>query len=238
MSKIKFENISKKYGDKTVVDDFNMEINEGEFITIIGSSGSGKTTVLKMINGLINPTSGNIYIDGVDISKLNKVDLRRKTGYAIQGNVLFPHLNVEENINFVLNLDKNNSLNVAKDLIKTINLDEDLLERMPYELSGGQQQRVGIARSLAANPDILLMDEPFGAIDEITREQLQDEIKRIHKNKNLTIVFITHDIREALYLADKVIVMNNGKIEQYGTPEEIINNPKTDFVKKLTRRVS
>lgn len=235
MSKIKFENITKKYGKTIVVDNFNLEINPGEFITLIGSSGSGKTTVLKMINRLIDADEGEIYIDDENIKTLNKVNLRRNIGYSIQGNVLFPHLNVKDNINFSINLE-DKKLDKSKELIDLVNLEEDYLTHMPNELSGGQQQRVGIARSLASNPKILLMDEPFSAVDEITREQLQDEIKKIHTKHNLTILFVTHDIGEALYLSDKIVVINNGKIEQFATPQEIIDNPKTNFVKKLTRR--
>lgn len=238
MSKIILDNILKAYGDNTVVEDFNLKIEEGEFVTIIGSSGCGKTTVLKMINGLIEPTRGEIYISNKNIRDIDKVNLRRHIGYVIQGNVLFPHLTVEENINFVLSISDFNDSQIARKLIKLVNLDESFLERMPDELSGGQQQRIGLARALAASPDILLMDEPFGAVDAITRDQLQDEIKNIHETSGLTILFITHDIREALYLSDRIIVMNNGRIEQIGKPNEIIAAPKTDFVKLLTKRVN
>ena len=172
-----FKNIKKVYGNKIVLDGFNLSVAKGEFVTIIGSSGCGKTTALKMINGLIEPTSGDIYVDGENIKNKNLTKLRRNIGYAIQGSVLFPHLSVEQNISYVPNLiNKKNkektNLAVSK-WMKIVGLEEELKNRYPSELSGGQQQRVGIARALAASPDILLMDEPFGAVDEITREQLQ-----------------------------------------------------------------
>ena len=233
---IKFENVSKCYGDKAVVHDLNLEIKSGEFITVIGSSGSGKTTVLKMINGLLDPTDGRVFVKGEDISQVNQIELRRNIGYAIQGTGLFPHLNVKKNMSYVLNL-----LGVQKELIEqrvldlsnVMSLDQELLLRYPHELSGGQRQRVGIARALAAQPDILLMDEPFGAVDEITRRSLQDELKKIHEKLDVTVVFITHDIKEALKLGTKVIVMDKGKVVQIGTPDEILNTPKTAFVKEL-----
>lgn len=236
MSKIEFNNVTKDYDRNTVIDNINFNIEEGEFVTIIGSSGSGKTTILKMINGLVEPTSGNILINDENISYIDKIELRRNIGYVVQGNVLFPHMTVQENINFVPDLKKEDPIDV-EELLNSVNLDSSFLNRMPNELSGGQQQRVGIIRALSSSPNILLMDEPFGAVDAITREQLQDEIKRIHDNSNLTIIFVTHDIREALFLSDKIIVTNEGVIEQMGTPSDIINNPKTDFVKQLIRRI-
>lgn len=238
---IKFKNINKSFDEKKVINNFNLEIDKGDFITIIGSSGSGKTTILKMINALIKPDNGQVIVNGEDVSKIDVVDLRRNIGYAIQGNVLFPHLSVKDNIAYVPNLlNKNNSEKseeAVKKWMKIVNLEEELLERMPYELSGGQSQRVGIARSLAASPDILLMDEPFGAVDAITRLKLQEEIKRIHNETKITIVFITHDINEALILGDKVLIINEGQIEQYGPPLEIKNNPSTDYVKRIIGNV-
>lgn len=234
---IRFDHVSKEYGGRAVLDDFCLDIMKGEFITVIGSSGSGKTTMLKMINGLLTPTAGTIYIDGKDISKENQTLLRRNIGYVIQGIGLFPHMSVRKNIAYVPELlnkrDKQRTARAVERLIKVVGLEEDMLERYPAELSGGQRQRVGIARSLAANPEILLMDEPFGAVDEITRKMLQTEIARIHKELGVTIIFITHDIKEALKLGTRVLVMSNGKIEQIGSAEEVRNNPATAFVKEL-----
>ncbi|MEA5008163.1 ABC transporter ATP-binding protein [Clostridium tyrobutyricum] len=234
---IHFDNVSKGYNGNLILDNFNFEINKGEFITVIGSSGCGKTTALKLINGLLVPDSGKIYVDGKDISTIDQIQLRRKIGYVIQGIGLFPHMNIKKNIAYVPNLlkkeDKNKILNNVKKLIKVVGMSEDILERYPSELSGGQCQRVGIARALAASPKILLMDEPFGAVDEITRRLLQEEILNIHKKLGVTIVFITHDIKEALKLGTRVLVMDKGKVIQLGTPTEIIENPKTDFVKEL-----
>lgn len=234
---IEYKNIKKAYGDKVIIEKFNLSVEKGEFVTIIGSSGCGKTTVLKMINGLIEPTSGDIFVEGENIRDKNLTELRRNIGYAIQGSVLFPHMTVEQNISYVPNLiNKKNkektNLAVSK-WMKLVGLDEELKDRYPSELSGGQQQRVGIARALASSPDILLMDEPFGAVDEITREQLQNELKQIHKKTGITILFVTHDISEALKLGTKVLVMDKGQIQQYDKPNELLRNPKTDFVKQL-----
>ncbi len=234
---IHFESVSKTYGKNLILNDFNLKINIGEFLTIIGSSGCGKTTVLKLINGLLTPEIGKIHVNGQDISRVNQIELRRRVGYVIQGVGLFPHMNIRKNISYVPNLikkdDKRKIESKVEKLIKVVGLSEDMLERYPSELSGGQRQRVGIARALAASPEILLMDEPFGAVDEITRKLLQEEILRIYKELNVTIVFITHDIKEALKLGTRVLVMDKGKIIQIGPPAEIIENPKTDFVKKL-----
>ena len=234
---IEFKNIKKVYGNKVVLERFNFSVAKGEFVTIIGSSGCGKTTVLKMINGLIEPTSGDIFVDGSNILDKNLTELRRNIGYAIQGSVLFPHMTVEQNISYVPNLiNKKNKektkLAVSK-WMKLVGLDEELKERYPAELSGGQQQRVGIARALAASPEILLMDEPFGAVDEITRGQLQIELKQIHKKTRITVLFVTHDISEALKLGTKVLVMGKGQVQQYAKPDDLLRNPNTDFVKQL-----
>ena len=234
---IEFKNIKKVYGNKVVLERFNFSVAKGEFVTIIGSSGCGKTTVLKMINGLIESTSGDIFVDGSNILDKNLTELRRNIGYAIQGSVLFPHMTVEQNISYVPNLinKKNNEktkLAVSK-WMKLVGLDEELKERYPAELSGGQQQRVGIARALAASPEILLMDEPFGAVDEITRGQLQIELKQIHKKTEITVLFVTHDISEALKLGTKVLVKDKGQVQQYAKPDDLLRNPNTDFVKQL-----
>ncbi|MBU3135319.1 ABC transporter ATP-binding protein [Clostridium gasigenes] len=234
---IKLEGVSKGYGNNLILNEFNLNINKGEFLTIIGSSGCGKTTVLKLINGLLTPDSGKVHVNGEDISVVNQIQLRRKIGYVIQGVGLFPHMNIRKNISYVPNLtkkdDKSKIAAKALKLIKVVGLSEDMLDRYPSELSGGQRQRVGLARALASTPDILLMDEPFGAVDEITRKLLQEEILRIYKELNVTIVFITHDIKEALKLGTRVLVMDKGQIIQVGAPNEIMENPKTDFVREL-----
>lgn len=234
---IRFDKVFKSYGETRVLEDLNLEICKGEFVTVIGSSGSGKTTLLKMINGLLIPTAGTIYVDGKDISKENQTLLRRNIGYVIQGIGLFPHMSIRKNIAYVPELlnrhDKVKTARAVEDLIQLMGLDRALLDRYPAELSGGQRQRVGIARALAGHPEILLMDEPFGAVDEITRKMLQKEIARIHREMGVTIVFITHDIQEALRLGTRLLVMHNGRIEQQGSPEEIKNAPATPFVKTL-----
>lgn len=236
---IRFEHVTKSYGEREILNDFNLEIRRGEFLTIIGSSGSGKTTVLKLINGLISPTFGIIYVDGKDISKEDQTLLRRNIGYVIQGIGLFPHMTVRKNIAYVPSLlnhrDKERTRRAVERLIDVVGLEQDMLDRYPSELSGGQRQRVGIARALAANPDILLMDEPFGAVDEITRKMLQNEILRIHDQLGVTIVFITHDIKEALKLGTRVMVMNKGHVEQFDTPDNIRKAPATPFVKELVQ---
>ena len=193
-----------------------------------------------MINGLIQPTGGEILVEGENIRNKDMIALRRGIGYAIQGSVLFPNMTVEQNISYVPRLlNKKNREKTAQAVehwMKIIGLDPSMKERYPSELSGGQQQRVGIARALAASPDILLMDEPFGAVDAITREQLQNELKGIHQKTGITILFVTHDIEEALKLGTKVLVMDHGEIEQYGTPRELILSPATAFVKKLVEK--
>lgn len=240
-SLIEFKNIGKHYRDSDFsIDNFNLNVEKGDFVTMIGSSGCGKTTVLKMINGLITPDEGSIIVNGMDVSKSDRVKLRRKIGYAIQGTMLFPHLNVKENIAYVPNLiHEKDSEKIDEAIYKwldIVGLDSSILNRYPHELSGGQQQRVGIARALAASPAILLMDEPFSAVDEITRTQLQKEMKEIHEKTKITVMFVTHDIREALYLADKVLVMQDGIIHQFDTPDEVLNHPATPFVEKLLER--
>lgn len=237
---IEFKNICKFYGEKEVIKKFNLEIEAGEFVTIIGSSGCGKTTVLKMVNGLVVPSSGEVIVDGQNIADLDQTQLRRNIGYAIQGSVLFPHLTVEENIAYVPRLlnkrDRQKTVQAVKKWMDIVGLNEDLCHRYPMELSGGQQQRVGIARALAASPKILLMDEPFGAVDEITRHQLQKELKKIHEDTGITILFVTHDISEAISLGTKVLVMKDGKIEQFATPRELLKNPRSTFVCELVKK--
>lgn len=234
---IEMKNIKKTYDNKNIIKDLSLHINKGEFITVIGSSGCGKTTMLKMINGLNTPNEGDIFINGNNIKNENIIELRRKIGYSIQGSALFPHMTVEKNIAYVPNLinskNKEETKKSVLKLIRTVGLEESILTRYPEQLSGGQQQRVGIARALAAKPEILLMDEPFGAVDGITRKQLQEEIIRIHKELGVTIIFITHDIKEALKLGTRVLVMDKGEIIQFDKPQVIKENPTNDFVKEL-----
>lgn len=237
---IEFKHVKKVYGEKVIIDDFNLKITPGEFLTVVGSSGCGKTIILKMINGLIIPDEGQVLVHDQCTQAVDLIELRRGIGYAIQGSVLFPHMTVAQNIAYVPNLlnknDKKRTYEALSKWMKIVGLDEELIHRYPSELSGGQQQRVGIARALAASPDILLMDEPFGAVDEITRSTLQDEILRIHHQENITIIFVTHDINEALKLGSRVMVMDQGKVVQLASPREILEHPKTEFVRKLVQR--
>lgn len=237
---IEFRHVRKEYGDKVVLKDFNLSIRKGEFVTMIGSSGCGKTTALKMVNGLLTPDEGELFINGENIRGKDKTQLRRNIGYAIQGNVLFPHMTVEQNISYVPNLlnkrDRQKTKEAINKWMKIVGLEEELKERYPAELSGGQQQRVGIARALAASPEILLMDEPFGAVDEITRSMLQTELQRIYRQTDITVLFVTHDILEALKLGTKVLVMDQGEIQQYAAPEELLKHPATAFVRRLTEQ--
>lgn len=238
---IEFKNVCKSYENNNIIDNLNLEIENGEFVTIIGTSGSGKTTLLKMVNGLVEFDSGEIIIENESIKDKNLIELRRNIGYAIQGSVLFPHMTVEKNIAYVPNLvfkkDKK-AISLAVDKwLDAVQLDRELKNRYPNELSGGQQQRVGIARALAVSPKILLMDEPFGAVDEITREKLQNILKEIHKKTGTTILFVTHSISEALDLATKVVVMDKGEVVQYASPSEILENPATHFVESLIKNI-
>lgn len=236
MSSIRMEHIVHSYGKHTVLKDFSMDIQDGEFISVIGGSGSGKTTVLKLINGLLIPDQGEIYVQDKDIRKVDQNELRRNIGYVIQSIGLFPHMTIAENIGYVLSLTKQDSSLIqkrVKEMMDIMKLEEQLLNRYPDELSGGQKQRVGIARALASHPKILLMDEPFGAVDEITRHSLQDEILRIYHELHITIFFITHDIREALHLGTRVMIMKDGNIEQFDTPDIVKKQPQTEFVRQL-----
>ena len=234
---IEYQQVVKGFGEKTVLPGFSLAINQGEFVTIVGASGCGKTTLLKLTNGLLLPDEGTVLVHGRDIRTEDLIKLRRNMGYAIQGSVLFPHMTVAENIAYVPNLlngrDKERTKKAVAKWLGIVGLSETLLERYPDELSGGQQQRVGIARALAASPDILLMDEPFGAVDEITRGQLQDEIARIHRETGITILFVTHDIHEALKLATKVLVLDQGNLAQYASPAELLEAPATEQVRRL-----
>lgn len=234
---IEFDHVSKTYPDgTTAVDDVSFTIRDGEFTVLIGTSGSGKTTTMRMINRMVEPTEGEIRIDGEAIQNKNAVELRRKIGYVIQQTGLMPHMTVYENIVMVpklLKWEESKMRKVAKNLIKRVDLPEEFLDRYPQELSGGQQQRIGVIRALAADQDIILMDEPFGALDPITRDSIQELVKTLQKELGKTVVFVTHDMDEALQLADRIAIMSNGEILQYDTPEEILTNPANDFVEEF-----
>ena len=236
---IRFEHVNKSFGNEQVLIDFNLEIPEGEFLTVIGRSGCGKTTMLRMINGLHTPDSGRVLVQEKNVAETDLITLRRSIGYVIQNKGLFPHMTVSENITYVPVIsgkkDKLENRRLAVRLLKTVGLPEEMADRYPLELSGGPQQRVGIARALAADAKILLMDEPFGALDEITKRAMQNEMLSLQKQLHMTIVFITHDIQEAMKLGDRVLVMEKGRIAQLGTPREIQEHPADDFVRELTQ---
>jgi osmoprotectant transport system ATP-binding protein len=232
---IEFKSVSKLYPDGThAVENFSAVIPSRKTTVFVGSSGCGKTTLLRMINRMVDPTSGVIEIDGTSISETEPVHLRRSIGYVMQNSGLLPHRRVIDNVATVLFLTKvpkEQAYDRARELLDTVGLDRALANRYPGELSGGQQQRVGVARGLAANPNILLMDEPFGAVDPIVRTDLQNETIRLQRELDKTIVFVTHDIDEAFLLGDQVIILEKGaKIAQKGSPEEILANPASDFV--------
>ena len=231
---IRFEHVSKKFKANQVLNDINLSIKKGDLVAIIGESGCGKTTLLKMINRLIKQTSGSIYIDDKDIRNMDDVALRRKIGYVIQQTGLFPHMTVRENIELIPKLEKMPAETLSENtinLMQMVGLDcEDFLDRYPTELSGGQQQRVGVARAFATDPDIILMDEPFSALDPITRSDLQDELVQLQSKLKKTIVFVTHDMDEAIKIADMICIMKDGYVLQYDTPENILKNPVDDFV--------
>lgn len=231
---IEFKNITKRYKDATVLSDISFEIPTGKLVAIIGASGCGKTTTLKMINRLIEPTSGNIFIDGNDISKQEVIKLRRNIGYVIQHTGLFPHMTIRENIEIiprVENMDEKQITERTYELMEMVGLPCDqFLDRYPTQLSGGQKQRVGVARAFATDPDIILMDEPLSALDPITRAGLQDELVDLQSNFKKTIVFVTHDMDEAIKVADLICIMDKGRIVQYDTPENILKHPLNDFV--------
>ena len=236
---IEFRNVTKTFhgANYSAVDHVSLTIDEGEFITILGSSGCGKTTLLKMINRLYEPDSGSVILFGEDISTVDVVKVRRRIGYVIQQIGLFPHYTVSENIATVPKLLKWDKAKIAvrvDELLTLVGLDpKEFRSRYPAQLSGGQQQRIGLARALAVDPKSMLMDEPFGAIDSITREKLQDELLNLHRNMGKTFLFVTHDIEEAFKLGDRVIIMNEGKILQFDTPEAIIREPADPFVQSL-----
>lgn len=271
---IEFCNIVKCYGKKKIINNVDLKIEEGELVAIIGESGCGKTTMLKMVNALIKPTSGKIFVDGQNIvnkkvnlkeiskkikksngsskdkfqlfknmikpdkeNKVNLIEFRRNIGYVVQSTGLFPHMTIKQNIELIPKLEKVKKEDIAErtmELMKIVGLKpEDFLQRYPAELSGGQQQRIGVARAFALNPKIILMDEPFSALDPMTRSDLQDELLHIQSEFHKTIVFVTHDMDEAVKIADKICIMNKGQILQYDTPENILKNPVDDYVESF-----
>jgi len=234
---IEFQHISKSYHGQSIINDLNFTIQDGEFIVLIGPSGCGKTTTLKMINRLISMNDGKILLDGEDITQKDLTSLRTGIGYVIQQIGLFPNMTVEQNICVVpklLKWDKNKMKDRARELLNMVNLPyEDYAHKYPNQLSGGQQQRVGVLRALAAYPPILLMDEPFGALDPITRDILQDELKALQQKLNITTVFVTHDMEEAIKLADKIVFMDKGDIVQMASPEEMLKKPSSDIVRQF-----
>ncbi|GAB4097456.1 ATP-binding cassette domain-containing protein [Brachybacterium horti] len=235
---IAFENVGKTYPDgTTAVEDFSLEIASHEAVVLVGTSGSGKTTLLRMINRMVDPSSGRVAIDGEDVAALDPVRLRRSIGYVMQASGLLPHRSVLDNVTTVPVLrgtSRREARSRALELLETVGLDPALARRYPSQLSGGQQQRVGVARALAADPNILLMDEPFGAVDPIVRADLQQEMLRIQKELHKTIVFVTHDIDEAFLLGDRVVLLRpGGVVAQQGTPQEILAAPADDFVRSF-----
>ena len=233
---IEFKNVSKIYGDNAAVDKINLTINPGDFVCFIGTSGSGKTTLMRMINRMLKPSKGDVFFKGQNIAQFNPVKLRRKIGYVIQNISLMPHMTIYENITLVpklLKWSEEKKRAKAKELIHLVELPEDFLDRYPSELSGGQQQRIGVIRALAADQDVILMDEPFGALDPITREGIQDLVKSLQEKMGKTIILVTHDMDEALKLATKIIVMDKGRMVQEGTPTDLLRHPATPFVEKM-----
>lgn len=235
---IKFDHVAKSFGDHQVIQDLSFAINAGEFVTILGTSGCGKTTTLKMINGLLNASSGQVLVNDMDPQTTDLVTLRRQIGYVVQQVGLFSHMTIADNLSITPKLMGWNQDRIKErnqELLKLVDMDNhDYLNRYPRELSGGQQQRIGVARALAVNPPIVLFDEPLGALDAITRLKLQEDLKKLHQQLNdHTFVLVTHDINEAFFLGQRVMIMNEGQIEQFDTSQAIINQPATPFVKAL-----
>lgn len=231
---IEFINVGKRYKNQQILSNISFKIEKGEIVVLIGLSGCGKTTTLKMMNKLVKPTTGEIKINNELMSKIDVIKLRRKMGYVIQQTGLFPHMTIKENIELISKVEKIDKTEMAQrtnEVMQMVGLDPDeYATRYPNELSGGQQQRVGVARAFATNPEIILMDEPFSALDPITREDLQNELLHLQEQMNKTIVFVTHDMQEAIKIADKICIMNKGEIIQYDTPENILKYPKNEFI--------
>jgi len=234
---IEFDRVSKKYGDITALNSFSLKVPTAKITVLMGLSGSGKTTAIRMVNKMVTPTSGSVLIDGVDVAARDAVALRRTVGYVMQEVGLLPHKTVRENVSLIARI-AGQPADVAEgnttEMLTMVGIDEQFFSRYPQQLSGGQQQRVGVARALAIKPNILLMDEPFGAVDPIVREELQDELCRIQRELGLTIMFVTHDRHEAVKIADQLVVLSNGgHIEQSGAPSELTAKPANAFVRKI-----
>ena len=234
---IELDRVSRRFGGAVAVEDLSLTVDRGELLVLLGGSGSGKTTTLRMINRLIEPTSGAVRLDGVDTMTLPPHELRRRIGYAFQRVGLFPHMTVAENVGVTPSLIGWKTERIQRrvdDLLALVELDPALVrDRFPDELSGGQQQRVGVARALAAEPSVLLLDEPFGALDPLTRDRLQESFVRIRRELGLTAVFVTHDMAEALRLGDRIAVLREGRLVQVGTPAELLRAPADDYVRQL-----
>jgi osmoprotectant transport system ATP-binding protein len=234
---IEFHRVSKSYGETAALVDFSLTVPTSKITVLMGLSGSGKTTALRMVNKMVSPTSGSVSIDGLDVAGLDAVNLRRTIGYVMQEVGLLPHKTVFENVTLIARIagqPADVARNNATEMLAMVGIDESFFTRFPQQLSGGQQQRVGVARALAIKPNILLMDEPFGAVDPIVREELQDELSRIQRQLDLTIMFVTHDRHEAVKLADQLVVLSNGgRIEQAGSPSELVAKPANAFVRKI-----
>ena len=236
---IEYRNVRKYYGDKLIIQDINMKVEDGEFVVIIGPSGCGKTTAIKMLNRLLETSDGNILINGIDNKEMDLIQLRTMIGYVIQQIGLFPNMTVEENISVVpqiLKWNKEKTKERVRELLSMVNMPYDsYAKKYPRQLSGGQQQRIGVLRAMAVNPPIIIMDEPFGALDPITREILQNEVKKIQKNLHITVLFITHDMHEAMKLADRIVFMDQGKILQTASPKEMVLHPANETVAQFIR---
>ncbi|WAH36296.1 betaine/proline/choline family ABC transporter ATP-binding protein [Alicyclobacillus dauci] len=234
---VEFRQVTKRYGSSTAVKKLDLGLTSGRMTTLIGPSGCGKTTTLKMINRLIEPSTGTILVEGRDTNEVDSVELRRNIGYVIQQIGLFPHMTIEENIALVPRLRRGRTRDFVRrteELLDLVGLDPaQFRHRYPNELSGGQQQRIGVARALAAEPSIILMDEPFSALDPISREQLQDELVKLQDSLHKTIIFVTHDMDEALKIADEIVLMKDGEVVQHGTPEDLLRHPHNDFVREF-----
>ena len=235
---IEFKKVTKSYDKNTLIlKNIDFKVKTGEFVVLIGESGCGKTTTMKLINRLIDPSNGIVLIDGEDISKVDPIILRRRIGYVIQKEGLMPHMTIGENIELVpklLKWEKDKRKSRAFELLQLLNLDPEIYyDKYPHEVSGGQKQRVGIARALATNPDIILMDEPFSALDPITRESIQDEVLKLQKELGKTIIFVTHDMDEAIKLGEKIAFLKDGEILQFGTPDEILKNPASEYIEQF-----
>ena len=234
---IELQHLTKRYGNQVAVRDLSLTVDEGELLVLLGGSGSGKTTTLKMINRLIEPSAGSVLVDGRDVAELAPHDLRRRIGYAFQQVGLFPHMTVAENIEVtpaLLGWTEDKLRRRVDELLALVELDPDeTRDRRPDQLSGGQQQRVGVARALAAKPRLMLLDEPFGALDPLTRHRLQESFVRIRRELGLTAVFVTHDMVEALVLGDRIAVLQAGRLVQVGTPRTLMREPANDYVRQL-----